>query len=159
MSDRSLTRANLTEVDGPWYRDGLRFECTRCGRCCRGAGNVWVSEPEIAALASRLGQDAEAFREGFTRRAGKRGVILRQKRNLDCIFWDDAQGCTVYSDRPRQCRTYPFWSAFLQSEEDWRDESASCPGMDRGTLYPAEEIEKSAADDGIPPHRTRRARS
>ena len=27
----------------PWYRDGLRFECTRCGHCCTGApGYVWV---------------------------------------------------------------------------------------------------------------------
>ena len=27
----------------PWYRDGLRFACTRCGACCTGApGYVWV---------------------------------------------------------------------------------------------------------------------
>ena len=32
-------------ADSPeWYRDGLRFECTRCGACCTGApGYVWVT--------------------------------------------------------------------------------------------------------------------
>ena len=27
---------------GPWYADGLSFECTMCGNCCTGPpGAVW----------------------------------------------------------------------------------------------------------------------
>ncbi|MFM7740581.1 MAG: YkgJ family cysteine cluster protein, partial [Planctomycetota bacterium] len=27
----------------PWYKDGLRFQCSQCGDCCTGgAGYVWV---------------------------------------------------------------------------------------------------------------------
>lgn len=39
----------------PWYADGLRFECTRCGHCCTGEpGTVRVYEEEIGTLASFL---------------------------------------------------------------------------------------------------------
>ena len=37
----------------PWYRDGLRFECTRCGACCTGApGYVWVTPEGMNGLAT-----------------------------------------------------------------------------------------------------------
>ena len=36
----------------PWFKDGLRFECTQCGDCCTGSpGYVWVNDEEISALA------------------------------------------------------------------------------------------------------------
>ena len=39
-----------------WYRDGLRFECTQCGKCCTGApGYVWLTIPEIYRIAEFLG--------------------------------------------------------------------------------------------------------
>src|SRR5262249_1390597 len=41
----------------PWYQDGLRFECTRCGKCCSGfPGFVWVSEAELQAIADFRGE-------------------------------------------------------------------------------------------------------
>jgi Fe-S-cluster containining protein len=144
-----------TEVRDPWYRDGLRFRCTGCGGCCRGAGNVWVGEAEIDALAVRLGSSREEFCARYTRRPERRGVSLRQKRNQDCVFWDAEQGCTVYEDRPRQCQSYPFWSANVRSQESWALEAVACPGIGAGDLHDAEAIARTAADDGIPPHRTR----
>ena len=139
----------------PWYRDGLRFRCTRCGNCCRGAGNVWVAEDEIEDLARANDMEADSFRAAFTRRAGRGGLVLRQKRIQDCVFWDADSGCTVYDARPRQCRTYPFWRGLVYSEESWRAEARSCPGIDQGELHAASEIEATAANDGIPTHRTR----
>ena len=45
-------------ADTPWYRNGLRFTCTRCGRCCGGGpGTIRASDDEIAALAAGLGMD------------------------------------------------------------------------------------------------------
>ena len=137
-----------------WYREGLRFRCTRCGNCCRGDGNVWVSDAEIGALATRLGLSDSDLRSGYTRRSG-RGIVLAQKRNQDCIFFDGSSGCEVYADRPRQCRTYPFWRGIVHSRDDWDDESRCCPGIGRGDLHPPSEIAQTAATDGIPEHRTR----
>jgi len=139
----------MSEHD-PWYREGLRFECTRCGRCCRGAGNVWVSEEEIDALAAHLGEDPAAFRARATRRAGKRGVVLRDRRNQDCLFYDRGSGCTVYAARPRQCRSYPFWRGHLVDREAWEAEAGHCPGLGDGPLYAREVIEARAAHDGLP---------
>ena len=51
----------------PWYRDGLRFECSQCGDCCTGApGYVWVNKEEIASLASEAGElDISVFEEKY----------------------------------------------------------------------------------------------
>ena len=39
-------------MKGEWYHEGLRFECTQCGKCCSGApGFVWVDDGEVAAMA------------------------------------------------------------------------------------------------------------
>lgn len=138
-------------MSDPWYADGLKFSCTQCGRCCGGApGDVWISEAEIEQLARRLGMDGESFRRKYTRTVRRRGVSLVEKANYDCIFFDKKRGCTVYEDRPLQCRTWPFWRANLRSEEDWAEESRMCPGMDRGQVFAADEIARIAADDGLP---------
>jgi len=133
----------------PWYRDGLRFACTRCGHCCGGsAGTVRVGDAEIAALArrSQLG-DAE-FRAAYTRSLRRGDVSLRERRDGTCIFYDAQRGCTVYEDRPRQCRTWPFWGSVVHSRERWDEQARGCPGMGRGALHTAERIAETAADDG-----------
>lgn len=126
----------------PWYREGLRFACTRCGNCCRGAGTVRVSDAEIAALARRLGLPDAEFRAIYTRRLRGGEVSLRERANRDCVFYEPREpGCRVYADRPRQCRSWPFWASVLHSPERWQEEAADCPGMNRGRLHTAEEIE------------------
>jgi uncharacterized protein len=124
----------------PWYRDGLRFECTRCGNCCTGApGFVWVSAKELTELARLLKEPVEEVRAVYTRPAS-RGPTLREKANGDCIFFDRAKGCTVYSARPRQCRTWPFWESTVRDPEAWEQTRKSCPGAGSGQLIPVEEI-------------------
>ena len=46
----------------PWYEDGLRFRCTRCGACCTGSpGFVWVNAEELADIAEykKAGEDID----------------------------------------------------------------------------------------------------
>ena len=46
----------------PWYADGLRFACTRCGNCCTGPpGAVWINEAEARQLARRLELTLDQF--------------------------------------------------------------------------------------------------
>ncbi|MFO0881761.1 MAG: YkgJ family cysteine cluster protein [Gemmataceae bacterium] len=124
----------------PWYREGLRFECTQCGDCCRGApGFVWVGEAELLALAEYLGEPVEQVRQMYTRKFS-RGLSLREKLNGDCVFWEQGRGCTVYPVRPPQCRTWPFWESNVETPEDWAQTCRICPGSGQGELVPAEEI-------------------
>jgi len=141
-------------AETPWFQDGLRFACTKCGNCCTGSpGFTWVSEDEIDRLAARLGLDREAFIRKYTRSAWRQGEERRslvELRRGDCVFWVSGTGCSVYEDRPRQCRTWPFWRSNLAERDDWVAAARECPGMDRGQLHAVAEIAAVAADDGLP---------
>jgi len=129
-----------TVTEEPWYKNGLRFECTRCGHCCTGSpGFVWVNDDELATIASYRHEPLEQVRALYSRIAdGDR--TLREKANGDCVFYDSARGCTVYPVRPRQCRTWPFWESNVEAPEAWERASRSCPGCGQGELIPSEEI-------------------
>jgi len=113
----------------------------RCGDCCRGEpGFVWVSVEEASEIARFLGVGFGEFERTFLRRSGQR-MSLVEKENGDCIFWAEEVGCKVYEVRPLQCRTFPFWRSNLASREAWNRAARRCPGMDRGRLYSAGEVE------------------
>ena len=128
------------EQDPPWYQDGLAFRCTRCGHCCTGApGFVWVDDTEVEAIADFLAEDHEQFVAFHTRQL-PRGRSLRERANGDCVFYEAGKGCTIYSVRPRQCRTWPFWESNVASPEAWEETCRVCPGSGKGELVSAEEI-------------------
>lgn len=137
-------------MDGePWYKDGLRFQCQRCGNCCRGEpGTIAIAPEEAAAIARRLGVSEADFRHTYTCSLAGGGLSLREKPNGDCILYDPQQGCTVYADRPRQCRTWPFWEEVVRSPARWAEETQRCPGMNQGPLYSAAAIRRMSEDDG-----------
>ncbi len=114
----------------PWYQDGLRFKCTGCGKCCTGSpGYVWVSEDEIKSLAGLLKISEEAFVKKYTRRIGNRLSLKEHSKNFDCIFLKDKK-CLVYTDRPKQCRTYPWWPENIKNLSAWKEEGLRCEGID-----------------------------
>jgi uncharacterized protein len=127
--------------DEPWYKDGLRFECTQCGDCCTGApGFVWVNAAEIAALAKRFDLAVDEFEKRYVRRVGIRKSLV-EFDNGDCVFFDgESRRCTVYEDRPRQCRTWPFWQSNVRTRETWAQTCQVCPGSGTGNLVPLEKI-------------------
>jgi Fe-S-cluster containining protein len=125
----------------PWFKDGLRFQCTQCGDCCTGApGYVWVNQEEIEALAREIGLAPDEFERKYVRRVGIRRSLV-EFSNGDCVFFDgEKRKCTVYTARPRQCRTWPFWHSNVRSPEDWEHTCQVCPGSGTGPLVPAEQI-------------------
>ena len=122
-----------------WYADGLRFECSRCGDCCRGPGYVWVSAGESDRLAEHLDLTSDRFARRFLRTVSGRLALIDNPAG-DCVFWDN--GCTVYAARPTQCRTFPFWSQNLAHPGSWDRTVRACPGAGEGRLYNRDEIER-----------------
>lgn len=127
----------------PWYHEGLKFKCSQCGDCCTGApGYVWLNKAEIAALAKRLNMDEETFESDYVMTVGIR-KSLKEFSNGDCVLFDsEKRCCTVYEERPRQCKTWPFWDSNLRSPETWAETCEACPGSGTGKLYQLDEIEE-----------------
>lgn len=127
-----------------WFEKGLKFECARCGKCCRGEpGFVWVNGAELVSIAGFLGIGLELIESRCTHSVGER-FSLREKPNGDCVFWENGIGCRIYPVRPTQCRTFPFWRHNVASANAWQRVSARCEGVGRGKLFRAEEIRKRA---------------
>lgn len=129
-----------------WYKDGLRFKCRQCGKCCGGGpGFVWTSEEEIAAIAKELGMSKEEFESTFIRKVRGRGKTLKERANFDCVLLGEDGKCLVYESRPIQCRTWPFWDACVETPREWNRTAKRCPGCNakEGKLYTQEEIDES----------------
>ena len=99
---------------------------------------MYVTPFRIARIASFLGLSKARVRRAFIRKDPDGATVLKLRRNGDCIFWDD--GCTIYPERPRQCRTFPFWNENLGNPGEWQKLRAFCHGIGTGRLYPLEEI-------------------
>lgn len=121
----------------PWYEEGLRFACTQCGYCCTTTGYVWVTRREAQRLADRLDLELEEFGRRYLRLVRGRHALIDREDGA-CIFWDE--GCKVYSDRPGQCRTFPFWKENVADSDAWRETGDDCEGIGEGRLYTIGEI-------------------
>ncbi|MFY7842929.1 MAG: YkgJ family cysteine cluster protein [Rhabdochlamydiaceae bacterium] len=115
----------------PWYKNGLKFKCTGCGKCCTGSpGYVWISLEEGEKIASFLQISYIDFRKRYTRQIGDRVALIEFRKNHDCVFLQDGKFCRIYSVRPRQCQTYPWWPEILSHEKNWEEEKDRCEGID-----------------------------
>jgi uncharacterized protein len=99
---------------------------------------VYVSPFRIQRIAAFLGSSERALRRDFVRKDENGETVLKLKENGDCVFWNE--GCTIYPERPRQCRTFPFWGEALSTQADWSGLKAFCHGVDSGRLYSIDEI-------------------
>ncbi len=138
----------------PFYKDGLRFSCTRCSLCCRfDSGFVWLSRADLSRLASGLNISVRETISRYCRTVdigGFKQLSLREQENKDCIFWLNG-ACSVYGSRPLQCESYPFWAHQLADRETWSETAGSCPGVGLGRLYHAREIESIVENRRVEP--------
>lgn len=124
-------------------QQGLRFECTQCGKCCWTRGeyaHVYLTSDDIRRLATATGHTQRDFRMRFTFRCaegwteldfvGGRCVLLDAETNL----------CTVYESRPTQCRTFPFWPELIRRGRWTAEARRICEGVERGDPLAPEEV-------------------
>ena len=122
-------RLNQVEETTAWYENGLSFECTGCGQCCTGEpGYIWISDKELEAIATYLKIPIEDFKKQYTYMVDGRRSLLEDSKSYDCIFLEGKR-CSIYSVRPTQCRTFPWWPQILQSEQSWKETAKRCEGI------------------------------
>lgn len=136
-----------SQAQPEWYSGGLKFSCTQCGRCCTGPpGYVWFSPEEARDIADYLNINEDKFLQSYAHQIKGRWSLneIQRGREHDCVFLARTpQGqatCSIYSVRPTQCRTWPFWPENLSTPTQWRRVARSCPGVNQGQLYGVEQI-------------------
>ena len=127
---------NVSDWGGDRLRDDVRW---RYGAPPPGNANfAWVQHmvhhlaPQGVAgfVLANGSMSSQQSGEGEIRKS------LVEYENGDCVFFDgQSRGCTVYEDRPRQCRTWPFWESNIRNEAAWKDTCESCPGSGKGKSH------------------------
>ena len=78
-----------------------------------------MNKAEIEALAAALRLEIEEFERRYVRTVGIRKSLI-EFANGDCVFFHrESRSCRVYKQRPRQCRTWPFWGSNLATPAAW----------------------------------------
>ncbi len=132
-----------------WYEEGIRFECTACGDCCKTHGEsgeyayVYLSNKDVDRIAEYLKMPRLEFLNAYCALDAEGDVHLA-KLEGDCSFLEEGNRCRVYPVRPKQCATWPFWRENLKKTVWEGPVSACCPGIGRGRLYARDEIDALA---------------
>ncbi len=130
----------------PWYADGLRFECTGCGNCCKSRGEystVYLMQADVDAMAAQLEMSAEAFLERHCE--GEEGWTVLRSSGETCRFLAADNSCQIYQARPMQCRTWPFWEENLRERATWEGPvAADCPGIGQGPRHSVAVVQATA---------------
>jgi uncharacterized protein len=116
-------------MSDPWFKDGLKFKCTHCGKCCTGSnGFVFLSPRDLLFLSREMKMSVQEFIDSYTRIVDGQICLLDAPNSDRCIFLKDNQ-CSVYSARPIQCRAFPWWLHTLKSPESWAAAAQECEGI------------------------------
>ena len=99
-----------------------------------------MTKHDRKVMAAELGMSTSAFTRKYCDQED--GIWkLRNGPTEDCVFLKNKR-CGVYAGRPVQCRTWPFWSNVMQAKA-WNVEVSSfCPGVGKGKVWSAEEVEE-----------------
>lgn len=127
----------------PFWKQGVRFECQGSGNCCTSRddyGYVFLTLQDRRRLAAHLGIPTAVLTKQYCEKTPEEEYHLRHPE-LDCCFLEEKR-CSVYEARPTQCRTWPFWPENMPPKVWKKEIVSSCPGIGKGRLYTAEEIER-----------------
>ena len=135
------------EVEEKWYKDGLRFSCTQCGKCCTGRpGVTWISFDEMEKMAEYLHISLDDLVSKYLRKVDGKWALKERTVDHSCIFLYDKK-CRVYEVRPKQCQTFPFWKSALESKDAWNELKKTCEGIrEDAPVISQQEIERQLVD-------------
>ena len=119
--------------------EGVRFQCTSCGACCKFGPSsvVYITDAEAARTAAHLGIPTATFVRTCCH-VEDGSLALNQTADRYCVLFDPfTRQCNVHPVKPAQCSSYPFWPSALR---DWEETAKRCEGIGRGELISEEEV-------------------
>jgi len=92
--------------------------CTHRG-CCTSFASPLVFSHDLKDLKN-IGKDGEEFVKEI-KINGKNVKTFKKKNNSSiCVFWDENKGmCSIYKNRPFDCRAYPFDIYYIDGKYHW----------------------------------------
>jgi Fe-S-cluster containining protein len=96
--DKTVTQL----TDNIWKRT----DCGQCANCCKTLQPT-LNEDEVQRLSKRLGMEPQKFIETFLEPSDEEEDTPWNIRSTPCPFLKDNR-CSVYEDRPDDCRGYPY---------------------------------------------------
>ena len=132
------------------YKNEIRFECQGSGNCCvsRGSyGFVYLSPNDLKRFAKYFKVSINKFKEKYCQITdGFIHLIENNELEGKCFFLKNKK-CTVYKNRPSQCRTWPFWNENMNAKVWNEDISINCPGIGKGNIIKPKKIASFLKED------------
>ena len=132
------------------YKNGIRFECQGSGNCCvsRGSyGFVYLSHNDLKRFAKYFKVSINKFKKKYCQITdGFIHLIENNELEWKCLFLKNKK-CTVYKNRPSQCRTWPFWNENMNPKIWNEDISINCPGIGKGEVIKPKKIASFLKED------------
>ena len=132
------------------YKKGIRFECQGSGKCCVSRdsyGFVYLSDNDLKRFSNYFKLSIKKFKEEYCQITdGFVHLIEKTELNGNCIFLKDKK-CSVYTCRPSQCRTWPFWNENMNAKIWNKNISINCPGIGKGKIIKYKIIKKLLKED------------
>lgn len=108
------------------------------------AGNgyyVYVNNEERKKIAAFLGITLVWLKRRYLISLPEEGWVVAIKDDETCLFLDEQKRCTIYSVRPEQCVTYPYWPEVVLRQRDWIREGKRCEGLGQGKVVSKKMVE------------------
>ena len=93
------------------FKKGIKFKCQGSSNCCisRGShGYVYLSKKDLIRIAKYLNIAVNVFKKKYCDYSDGYLHLKEIYSNGNCQFLNNKK-CSIYSARPTQCRTWPFW--------------------------------------------------
>lgn len=127
-------------------KDGVQFECQGSGNCCVSHGEfgyVFLTHKDQTRMAKALNLKRAQFLKEYCYLENGFWAIKPNPAGPECLFLKERR-CSIYSGRPTQCRTWPFWPSVMSARSWSKSVEAFCPGVGKGRNITPEEIIEAA---------------
>lgn len=81
-----------------------KIDCLECGNCCKNYSPRF-KQPDIKRIAKTLRMKEGAFTQQYLRLDEENDYVVKQS---PCPFLGPDNYCSIYEDRPVDCRRYPY---------------------------------------------------
>ncbi len=103
------------------YTESFEKLCGSCPHqnCCTNSQEPLVFGIDFEDL-KKIGKANENYLKKITIKGMQVNAIKRKENSTNCIFWDDlGKKCSIYSQRPFDCRAYPFDILLVDGKYHW----------------------------------------